>query len=57
MEGFIVVLSRDGFEGFASLIGGRSGAAVNGEGGLAGSDASTGGSSIGFVAFAFLDLA
>ena len=53
-----MALSRDGSGGFASLtIGGSSGAAVNGEGGLAGSDASTGGSSAGFAAFAFLDLA
>ena len=53
-----MALSRDGSEGFASLImGGPSGAADNGEGGLAGSDASTGGSSAGFVTFAFLDLA
>ena len=53
-----MALSRDGSGGFASLtIGGSSGATVNGEGGLAGSDASTGGSSVGFVTFAFLDLA
>ena len=53
-----MALSRDGSEGFASLIiGGSSGAAVNGEGGLAVPDASTGGSSAGFVTFAFLDLA
>ena len=50
--------SKDGSRGFASLsIGGSSGASVNGEGGLAGSDASTGGSPAGFAAFAFLDLA
>ena len=53
-----MVLTRDGSGGFASwTIGGSSGATVNGEGGLAGSDASTGGSSTGFVAFAFLELA
>ena len=53
-----MALSRDGSGGFASLtIGGSSGATVNGEGGLAGSDASTGGSSAGFAAFGFLDLA
>ena len=51
-------LSRDDSEGFASwIIGGSSGAAVNGEGGLAGSEVSTGGSSADFVTFAFLDLA
>ena len=38
-------------------IGESYGATVNGEGGLAGSDASTGGSSAGFAAFAFLNLA
>ena len=53
-----MVLARDGSRGFASwAIGGSSGATVNGEGGLAGSDASTSGSSASFVAFAFLDLA
>ena len=52
-----MVLSRDGSEGFASLIGGSSGAAVNGEGGLAGSDADTGESSAGLATFDFLDLA
>ena len=53
-----MALSRDSSEGFASLIiGGSSGAAVDGEGGLAGSHVSTGGSSAGFVTFAFLDLA
>ena len=50
--------SGDGSGGFASLtIGGSSGVSVNGEGGLAGSDASTGGSSVCFVTLAFLDLA
>ena len=50
--------SRDGSKGFTSWIrGGSSGAAVNGEGGLAGSNVGTGGSSAGFVTFAFLDLA
>ena len=58
VEGFIVALSRDGSGGFASLtIGGSFGAPVNVDSGLAGSDASTGGSSAGFVAFAFFDLA
>ena len=53
-----MALSRDVSVGFASLIiGGSSGAAVNGEGGLAGSDVSTSGSSAGFVTFTFLDLA
>ena len=57
-EGFTVVSSNDGLGGFDSAsIGGSSGASVNGEGGLAGSDASTGGSPAGFAAFAFLDLA
>ena len=50
--------SKDGSGGFASLtIGGSSGASVNGEGGLAGSDASTDGYSAGFAVFAFFDLA
>ena len=54
----MVAWSRDGSEGFASwIIGGSSGAAVNGEAGLAGSADSTGGSSTGFVTCAFLDLA
>ena len=58
VEGFIVASSRDGSGGFASLlISGCSGALANGEGGLAGSDASTGGSSAGLAAFVFLDLA
>ena len=58
VEGFTVVLSNDGSGGFASVsTGGSSGASVNGEGVLAGSDASTGGSSAGFAAFAFFDLA
>ena len=57
VEGFIVASSRHGSGGFASLtIGGSSGASLNG-GGLAETDASTGGSSAGFAAFAFLDLA
>ena len=57
-EGFTVVSSNDGSGGFASAsTGGSSGASVNGEDGLAGSDASTGGSSAGLAAFAFLDLA
>ena len=48
VEGFTVVSSNDGSGGFASIsIGGSSGASVNGEEGLAGSDASTGGSSAG----------
>ena len=50
--------SKDGSGRLASLsIGESSGASVNGEGGLAGSDAITGGSSAGFAAFTFLDLA
>ena len=58
VEGFTVASSRDGSRGFASLSIGRfSGASVNAEGGQAGSDASTGESSSGFVAFAFFDLA
>ena len=58
VEGFTVASSKDGSRGFASLsIGGSSRALANGEGGLVGSDASTGGSSTGFAAFAFLDLA
>ena len=57
-EGFTVVSSNDGSGGFASAsTGGSSGASVNGEDGLAGPDASTGGSSAGLAAFAFLDLA
>ena len=51
-----MALSRDGSGGFASLTtGGSSGVTVNGEGSLAGSNASTGGSSAGFAAFGFLD--
>ena len=58
VEGFTVVSSNDGSGGFASVsTGGSSGASVNEEEGLAGSDASTGGSSAGLAAFAFLDLA
>ena len=58
VEGFTVASSKVGSGGFASFsIGGCSGALANGEGGLAGSDVSTGGSSAGFAAFAFLDLA
>ena len=57
-EGFTVVSSNDGSEGFASTsTGGSAGASVNGDDGLAGSDASTGGSSTGLATFAFLDLA
>ena len=57
-EGLMVVLSNDGSGGFASAsTGGSFGASVNGEDGLAGSDASTGGSSAGLATFAFLDLA
>ena len=54
-----MVSSNDGSGGFTSTsTGGSSGASVNGgEGGLAGSDARTGGSSTGLAAFAFLDLA
>ena len=58
VEGFTVVSSNDGSGCFASVsTGGSSGASVNGEEGLAGSDASTGGSSTGLATFAFLDLA
>ena len=58
VEGFKMASSKVGSGGFASLsIGGCSGALANGEGGLAGSDASTGGSSAGLAAFVFLDLA
>ena len=59
VEGFTVVSSNDGSGGFASAsTGGSSGASVNGgEDGLAGSDASIGGSSADLAAFAFLDLA
>ena len=58
VEGFIVVSSNDGSRGFASVSTGRSsGASVNGEEGLAGSDASVCGSSAGLATFAFLDLA
>ena len=58
VEGFTVASSKDGSGGFVSLlIGGSSGVSVNGEGGLAGSDASTGGSFASLAAFAFLDLA
>ena len=57
-KGFTVVSSNDGSGGFASASTcGSSGASVNGEDGLAGSDASTGGSFAGLAAFAFLDLA
>ena len=58
-EGLTMVSSTDGSGGFTSaLTGGSSGASVNGgEGGLAGSDARTGGSSTGFAAFTFFDLA
>ena len=57
-EGFIVVSSNDGSRGFASTsTGGSARPSVNGEGGLDGSDASTGGSSTGLATFAFLDLA
>ena len=57
-QGFTVVSSNNGLGGFASAsTGGYSGASVNGEDGLAGSDASTGGSFAGLAAFAFLDLA
>ena len=58
VEGSTMASSKVSSGGFASLsIGGCSGALANGEGGLAGSDASAGGSSVGFAAFAFLDLA
>ena len=58
VEGFTVASSKDGSRGFASLSkGGSSGASVNGEGDLVGSDASTGGSSAGFAASAFFNLA
>ena len=58
VEGFTVVSSNDGSGGFVSVsTGGSSRMSVNGEDGLAGSDASTGGSSAGLAAFAFLDLA
>ena len=58
IEGFIMASSKVGSGGFASLsIGGCFGALANGEGGLAGSEVSTGGSSTGFAAFTFLDLA
>ena len=57
-EGFTMVSSNDGSGGFASTsTGGSSGASVNGEHGLVGSDVSTGGSSTGLATFAFLDLA
>ena len=58
-EGFTVVSSTGGSGGFTSaLIGGSSGASVNGgEGGIVGSGARTGGSSTGLVTLAFLDLA
>ena len=54
-----MVLSNDGSGGFASaLTGGSSGASVKGgEDGLAGSNASIGGSLADLAAFAFLDLA
>ena len=58
VEGFTVVSSNDGSGGFASAsTGGSSGASVNGEDDLAGSDASTGGSSAGLATFSFLYLA
>ena len=58
VEGFTVVSSNDDSGGFGSVsTGGSSGASVNGEESLVGSDASVGGSSAGLAAFAFLDLA
>ncbi len=58
VEGFAMVSSNDGSGGFSSVsTGGSSGASVNGEEGLAGSDASTGGSSTGLATLAFLDFA
>ena len=58
VEGFKVVSSNDGSGGFAFVsTGGSSGASVNGEDGLAGSDTITGGSSADLAAFTFLDLA
>ena len=58
VEGFKVVSSNDGSRGFALVsAGGSSRVSVNGEEGLAGSDASVGGSSAGLATFAFLDLA
>ena len=57
IEGFIMASSKVSSGGFASLsIAGCSGVLGNGEGGLAGSDASPGGSSAGLAA-TFLDLA
>ena len=55
VEGFTVVSSND--DSASLSTGGPLRAEANGEGGLAGSDASTGGSSAGLAAFAFLDLA
>ena len=57
IEGFIMASSKVGSGGFALSIGGCSGALAKGEGGLAGSDASTGRSSTGLATFDFLDLA